>query len=175
MAIATIQETIDRGNVSIYLSANDNSKGLLFGHRKASPISPVTIAMVTDALTWGRDGGAQTDEELRNMANYLVWLTGKYGQQAQAILDGEGGGTVVPSGGQSYPIYITEADFSTATLYPNTRIFGTTVIVYLNEINRYLIPGSEFTVTTAGIEITLAGFNAIDHGYTYNLVIERYY
>lgn len=104
MAITTIQQAIDRGQVSIYLSGNDNAKGALFGPRIAAPGSPVTIAIITDALMWGLDGGAQTDQDLREMANYLVWLTGMYGQQAEFILDGSGGGTVVPvSPGASLP------------------------------------------------------------------------
>jgi len=36
-------------------------------------------------------------QEVRQMSNYLIWLVGMYGQQAQAIMDnGSGGGTVVP-------------------------------------------------------------------------------
>lgn len=99
MAIPTIQEAINRGSVSIYLAGNNNAKGALFGKRLAAPGSMTTIAMVTDALSWGYDGGAQTEESLRQTANYLVWLCGSYGQQAQYILEGNGGGSVVPGGG----------------------------------------------------------------------------
>ncbi len=94
--ILTIEETIEVGNVSIYLAANDNSKGSLFGPRLAAPGSPVTIAMVTDALTWGYNGGAQSSEDVRSMANYLIWLCGMYGQQAQYILLVGGGGSITP-------------------------------------------------------------------------------
>lgn len=96
MAISTIQEVIDRGSVSIYLSGNDNAKGQLFGKRLASPGSPISIALIDDALNWGYDGGAQTDADVRQMANYLEWLIGKYGQEAQYILTGSGGGSVTP-------------------------------------------------------------------------------
>ena len=96
MAISTIQEVIDRSQVSIYLSGNDNAKGNLFGKRLAAPGSPVSIALISDALNWGNDGGAETAADLRQMANYLEWLIGKYGQQAQAILEGAGGGSVTP-------------------------------------------------------------------------------
>ena len=101
MAIATIQEAVDRGYISTYLAANDNSKGALFGPRKAAPGSPVSIQLISNALDWGNSGGAQTAQDLREMANYLVWLCGIYGQQAQAIIEGGGGGSVVPGGGGS--------------------------------------------------------------------------
>lgn len=101
MAIATISETIDRGKLSIGYAANDNAKGNLFGKRLNSNfvVSPVTIAMVTDALEWASDGGATTDAENREIANYLIWLIGKYGQQAQVTLgDTSGGGSLTPGG-----------------------------------------------------------------------------
>jgi hypothetical protein len=102
MAIATIQETIDRGKLSIGYAANDNSKGALFGARLNSPKSPVTLAMVTDALEWARDGGATSDDENREIANYLIWLCGKYGMQAQFTLgDTSGGGSLTPGGGST--------------------------------------------------------------------------
>lgn len=99
MAIATIPEIIDRSQVSIYLSGNDNSKGTLFGPRKAAPGSPISIALISDVLNWGYDGGAETAVDLRQMANYLEWLIGTNGLQAQYILTGAGGGAVIPGGG----------------------------------------------------------------------------
>jgi hypothetical protein len=101
MAIITISDTIDRGKLSIGYSANDNDKGNLFGRRlNSNPIiSPVTIAMVTDALIWSDEGGAQTDAEEREIANYLIWLTGAYGMRAAYTLgQTDGGGTVTPGG-----------------------------------------------------------------------------
>lgn len=175
MAIATIPEAIERGDISTYLVGNANSRGMLFGGKIAAPGSQVSIAMVTDGLRWGYDGGAQTDESLRNVANYLIWLCGIYGQQAAVIAGGSGGGSVVPGGGSTsgiFPLYITQANFTSATFYPNTNIFGNNIIIFMNEINRYLIPNSEFTVDATGVTITLDGFNATLN--TYNLVIERY-
>ena len=100
MAIPSIQQTVVRGDISTYLVGNANSRGNLFGGKIAAPGSLVTIAMVTDALRWGNQGG-QTDASLRSTANYLIWLCGQYGMEAQAISQGAGGGSVVPGGGGS--------------------------------------------------------------------------
>lgn len=100
MSIPSIAQTIIRGRISTYLAANDTAKGSLFGARKA-PISFVSIAMVTDALDWGNAGNAQTDESLRDTANYLIWLCSKWGQEAEAISQGAGGGSVIPAGSTS--------------------------------------------------------------------------
>jgi len=44
-----------------------------------------SIAIVTDALAWAY-ASDPTEENLRLVANYLTWLCGKYGQQAQYII-----------------------------------------------------------------------------------------
>ncbi len=179
MSIATIQQTIDRGNVSIYLAGNNNAKGSLFGARIASPTSPITIAMVTDALDWGYDGGAQTDESLRAMANYLTWLIGVYGQQAEAILQGSGGGTVVPGGGGTassvYPIYIISADFeANGTSYNNSNIVGDNLIIFINEYSQQWLvaSGTTFAYTATGINILIPGFDA--NTQSWSMVIEKF-
>lgn len=98
-ALPTIAQTIDYVDVAIGLCANDNSTGALFGKRKTSPSSPQTQAIINDALRWAYEGGAETDETLREMANYIVWLTNPYFLRAKYIVSGGGGGgTVVPSG-----------------------------------------------------------------------------
>lgn len=98
--LLTIGQIIEIGDVSVYLASNENSRGALFGKKIASPISPVEIAMYTDALRWGNeDDGDDIDNTvlLRQTANYVLWCCGKYGQQAQNIISGSGGGTVQPS------------------------------------------------------------------------------
>lgn len=109
--LLTIAQIIEIGDVSVYLSSNNNSKGQLFGKRLASPISPVQIDIITDALRWGNeDDGDDVDNTvlLRQTANYCLWNYGKYGQQAQNIIGGSGGGTVQPSGSGTRP---TPLDF----------------------------------------------------------------
>ena len=93
----TIAETIVVGDISSALAGNDNSAGALFGKRLASPTSPVTIRMVADALQWAVDGGAVSSDDLRGLANYLIWLCGKYALEAQNII-GAGGSvsTLIP-------------------------------------------------------------------------------
>lgn len=101
--ILSIPDIIEIGRASTYLSANYTSKKALFGGSIIKPIPPVQIAFVTDALDWGNSGGAQTAASLRQTANYLYWLCGLFQLQAQNIISGPGGGSVVPtpSGGGS--------------------------------------------------------------------------
>ncbi len=94
--ILTIPEIIELGDVSTYLSANYTSKQQLFGGNITKPVPPVQIQFVTDALRWAYDGGAQTAASLRSTANYLYWLCGMFQLQAQNIINGPGGGTVIP-------------------------------------------------------------------------------
>lgn len=96
-ALPTIAQTIDYADLSVGLCANNNAKGSLFGRRVASPSSPVTMAIVTDALRWANDGGAVAAADLRAMANYLWWLINPYGLTAKNLISGGGGGSVVPS------------------------------------------------------------------------------
>lgn len=103
-AYPTIAETIVYADISTGLCANYNASGALWGTRVIPPASPMTIAIVTDALRWGSSGGAQDAETLRNIRNYLLWLIGMFGMDAKRIVSGGGGGTVVPSPTISRPI-----------------------------------------------------------------------
>lgn len=95
--LLSIADIIDIGKVSIYLSANYTAKKRLFGGVTIKPVPPVQIAWVTDALEWGYGGGAQTDQSLRQTANYAYWLYGLFQLQAQNIISGPGGGSVAPT------------------------------------------------------------------------------
>lgn len=97
-ALPTIPQTISYAKVAIGLCAIDNSKGLLWGKRLTAPSSPLTQTIVKDALDWAYTGGAVSDAELRQIANYLIWLINPYGITAQYIVSNtSGGGTVVPA------------------------------------------------------------------------------
>lgn len=101
--ILSIANIIEIGRASTYLSANYTSKKALFGGSVIRPVPPIQIAWVTDALDWGYTGGGETAASLRSTANYALWLYGYFQLQAQAIIFGPGGGSVVPtpSGGGS--------------------------------------------------------------------------
>lgn len=92
MALSTIDEIIDLGDVSTYLSLKYQDDGKLFG-AKLDGVSPKSIAMVTDALRWQYESLPE-DENLRKVANYLYWMCGKFQVEAQFILQGAGGGIV---------------------------------------------------------------------------------
>lgn len=115
--ILPISDIIALGRVTIYLSANYTDRGNLFGGTMMIPVPPVQIAMVTEALEWGNASGAETDASLRQVANYLYWMCGRFQLQAQRILDNGsgGGGSVVPtpSGGASLNPYDWEIGVGT--------------------------------------------------------------
>lgn len=91
----SISQTITVGKLATGLAINSVAKGSLFGG-KLAPNSPLTMAMVTDALSWGNSGG-QDAEDLRGLADYAYWIYGKQGLQAQYLIGiSSGGGTVVP-------------------------------------------------------------------------------
>lgn len=116
-------------------------------------------------------------ENLYAIGNWVLALCGVYLFQAQQI-SGSGGSIspITPSEGSSgvFPIYITQSNFADATNYNDDRVVGQNIIIFLNEINRYLIPFVEFQLTVTGVDITLAGFDATAVGASYNLVIEKY-
>ena len=109
-------------------------------------------------------------------STFLLGLCAPYNMLAANTINAGNSGTISPinpSGVQQYPIYITQANFETATLYPNTNIFGTNIIIYYNQIQRYLIPNVDFEVLSTGVNITMEGFDASQ--YDCNLVIEKFY
>lgn len=105
---------------------------------------------------------------------YLWELMGQYGVRGRAYTGG--GGMVAPSTTQSsFPIYVTSSDFTDATNYDNPALLGQSIMIFMNEINRYLYPPQhstpEFEMTGTGVNILLDGFDAQTNDY--NLVIER--
>lgn len=91
----TIAQIITRGDLSVPLSANYNAKQAMYSPALAAPNSPVLIAMVTDALRWANDRPEiYTQNDLLQIADYLIWLTGKFGLQAANTTGG--GGSVTP-------------------------------------------------------------------------------
>lgn len=97
--MATIPQIILIGDLSVPISANYNARQVLFSPALAAPNSPVLIQMVTDALTWMYDGGNYTQQEMTSVANYLIWLCGKFGLIAAGITGSGGSVTPIPPGG----------------------------------------------------------------------------
>lgn len=115
-------------------------------------------------------------DETYQIGQWVLALCGAYWLTA-LLVSGSGGSIspIVPDGGggsNSFPIYITNSDFDSATDYIDERLESENIIIFLNEINRYLIPNLEFIVSGDTLTITLAGFDASVN--SYNLVIERY-
>ncbi len=155
-----------------YLANMDIQRSPLFNNQsRLNPLLPQQIY----ALFFVINKIHSIDPEYTGLTaacNYLWEIMGRYGVQAQG-LSGGGGNVPSPTPVINFPIYITNSDFTTETLYPNDRLLGNNIIVYYNEAQRYLIPGTEFYVNAVGLNITLAGFDALQ--FECNLVIEKYY
>ncbi len=167
----TVAEVVETYPIALYLSVIDiNNQGLDGGGTDIT--LPKKIYSIGEAVR-NRYNQDPTDTTLTATSNFLFAIMGKYWVMAQAIIgSGSAGSVATISNNQSFPIYITEADFTTATFYPNTNISGNNILIFMNEINRYLV-GGEVTVSAAGITINVVGFDAtVD---TYNLIIEKVY
>jgi len=156
--------------IASVLAGNDISKGSLYGQR-IDPLLDQKIYATYFVIKKIYDLNPNYSG-ITAACLYLWELMGKYGIQAQAY---SGGGSVAVPGTTNrvfFPIYITNVDFTTATFYPNTNIAGNNILIFMNEINRYLVL-PEFSVDSLGITINIDGFDAINN--TYNLIIEKVY
>lgn len=150
--MATIAQIIQNGELSVPLAANYNSAGNLFGGRLAAPKSPVLIQMVTDALTWMVAGGNYTDAEEQSVANYLVWLCGKFGLEASGITGSGGSVTPITPGGIS-PSRMDFIVSSTSALATGTS--SATLSIYEGREIDFIRGGiSQSTVSTEPSYIT---------------------
>lgn len=155
-----------------YLAANDVRRGSLFDNNsRINPLLPQQIYALYFVIKKIYDLDPTYPGMTANCL-YLWEIMGRYGIKAQG-LSGAGGSVPSPTPSQGYPIYLTQANFTTSTLYPNTNVFGTNVAIFMNEINRYLDPSTEFSVSTAGVTILIPGFDALTNEYTF--VIEKVY
>lgn len=167
----TVAEILGYAPGAGYLAANAQNNNVLFNNGgRLNPLLPQQIYALYFVIQKIYDKDPNYDG-LFPTANYLWEIMGRYGIQAQSL---SGGGNVPgPTPVQNYPIYITQANFTTATLYPNTKLFGTNISVFLSQINRLLIPNTEFQVTAAGLEILISGYDALNNNY--ELLIEKVY
>ena len=144
--MATILEIITNGRLSVPLSSNYQSKKSNFGPVVSPLFLPELIAMVTDALEWMNDGDNYTDAEETEVANYLVWLCGRFGLQAASI-SGSGGSVTPIVPGCSSPARI---DFIvSATSYIATGATSAALTQFINREIDFVRGGiSQSTVTT---------------------------
>lgn len=167
----TNAEILDLAQGAGYLAVNAVRKGGIFNNSsRLNPILPQQIYalyfIINKIYTLN-----PTYAGMDAACNYLWEIMGRYGVQAQSLV-GSGGSVAPPSSTQGFPIYITEANFETATFYPNTNLFGNNIRPFLNQINRYLLDG-EYTVSSTGFTVLLDGFDASQ--YEYEIVIEKVY
>ncbi len=173
------QTILANAPIAAYLAGDAKDKSVLFGgFGRLNPILPQQIYglyfILNKIFTTNNEQNPSDTEYVGIVpcAEYLWEIMGKYGVQAQGI-SGSGGSAPTPTPVQGFPIYVTQSDFTTATFYPNTNIFGNNILIFWNEVNRYLLP-SEFTINALGITITAVGFDATS-GFDANLVIEKIY
>jgi len=165
-------EILNLAPIAAYLSANDKKTDNLFNNNSINPSLHKQIYAVYFVLKkiFEKDNNHPS---LPSTCNYLWELCGKFGVIAHSISGGGGGGNITPISGVFFPIYITDSNFTSATFYPNTQLIGNNIMVFLNEINRYLIPNTEFTVDSSGLTILLDGFDATAN--QLHIVIEKVY
>lgn len=174
-ALPTIQEVIDIGNASLPYALNDLYKGALYPKRIATQKSCTEIAMFTDILDW-QNQTSPNDTTLRGTANYLIWLCGMFGMQAQS---GSGGGSSVSPVSpttNTFPLYIFSQDFeSDGVSYNNPNIVGLQLAIFPDQYsNNFLLAGANsFSYTSTGIVINIPGFDA--NTQTWVIRIERWY
>ena len=140
------------------LAGNDIANGDLFGQR----IDPLLAQKIYSTyFVIYKIYVLDPNYSGMNAACLYLWeLMNKYGIRAMGY---SGGGTVVPptpSGSFEYLIPISGSDFTDATHYDNPKIVGKSLKIYWNDISRFLF-NSEFDMTTTGINITAAGFDAV--------------
>lgn len=168
----TNSEILQLAPIASYLAANDVRKSTLFNNfARLNPILPQQIYAIYFITKKIYDLDPNYDG-MTAVCNYLWEICGRYGVAAQGI-SGGGGYTPIPTPVQNFPIYITQDNFTTATLYPNTKLFGNNISVFLSQINRLLLPNVEFEVLVTGLNITMPGFDATQ--FDYELLIEKVY
>lgn len=137
-ALPTISQAILTGKLTTCLMGNDYAMGTLFGARLIKRDSAVMVALVTDALDWQNQGNP-TDATLQGVANYLIWLCGKY--PSTAII-GSGGGTVIPTPPSATSPNMMDFFVTASTLIP-TGGNTVTILSYIGynlQFNRGSIP-----------------------------------
>lgn len=163
----TNAEILDLAPGAGYLAANDARKSVLFNNNpRVNPLLPQWIYALYFVIKKIYD----IDPNYPGMTTLCIYLwemMGRYGIMAMGL---SGGGGSVPSptpGNPLFPIKITQdnfTDLAQPTLYPNTNLFGNTLMVFMNTINRYL-EDDEWHVNVEGLFIDMPGFDPTQFDY----------
>lgn len=124
---------------------------------------PWKIKVLKKSVQWAFDQ-SETYPDLEETSNFLYAMLDKYGilaTDALSIATPVVGGPVISivTASSIFPLYKTSEDFSTANLYPDTRLFGNEIRVFIDEINRNLFD-DEFYVDADGLHVIYDGFDA---------------
>jgi hypothetical protein len=170
----TVAEIIDIARVSQYLvTVEQTRRGLWSGG--TDPRWARMLYVERQGVEWMYALDPE-DPNLIKSAYYLYALCGRY---AQVALDKMAAAGVAPGGGATggsgtvvsptpgsytvdfeYLIEVAGSQFTSPTTYNDARIAGKDLVIYWNEVNRYIEAGAEWQYTDTGIEILIEGFDA---------------
>jgi hypothetical protein len=156
------EQVIEIASLSQMLAANEFEKlGLLGGGLDKRHARMLYVER--KSLEW-MYGLSSSEETLIKVSNYVYALCGMFGLKAQYLINTGTAGVITPviaAAGFSfdYLIPVGAADFDSATTYDDPRIVGKSIVVFWNNIPRYLVAG-EWDYTATGIEILIDGFDA---------------
>jgi len=172
--VLSIADILDIANISEFLAVCDIERGGLYGGGMDIEL-PRKIYIVKQNVQWLYDLDPD-NTTLRFTANYLYALCNRYVLQAQNISGGGGSiSPVNPSFGITFE-YLIEVnggvpDFTNATDYDDPRIIGHNLVIFWNDIPRFLVSG-EWAYTPTGIRILVAGFDATVNTYDFKIFIK---
>lgn len=152
----TIPQIINIAKMSQILANAAAANGALFG----SPVDPM-LGIKLYVIRKDVETVYNLDSNYSGLQETSIYLLGLCNLAASAFIV-SGGGTVIPNQPSQfiYLIPITGADFYDATNYVDPRIVGESLQIFWNDVNRYL-NADEFEGTASGINILIAGFDAI--------------
>jgi hypothetical protein len=152
----SISDKINIGRVSAHLASVDVLNSALYG-RKLDPRLPLMLQIETDAIEW-RYLVSPTDITLIATTNYLIELCGNYGNTAQTLIAGGGGGTVITPVTPSGYIYVSlvftvsATDLGNGTPYDGSFVWVNPIFIGAQQLSYLIIDN---TIETNGLGFTL--------------------
>lgn len=168
----TVARILQVSPVAQYLASNYIAKKNIIGDRALDNRLPITIYMVYVVLKKIYDNDSSYPG-LQVVADYLWELIGRWGIIAEAIVDGNTGGSIAGITTRQGVIWIriTSADFANATDYVNEELQGVTFFLDANWVTKILEPETDWEyLPGGGFRILLDGFDATAADYEFYLV-----